>query len=93
MLHENWKDYSEKEINNVKRSKCMNCPYIGKLCGDSNCNNLNHYFCNYLEIAGERRGCRPENCKHHKDKDVPKASINGMGVRTLRVKKWRKEND
>lgn len=27
MLHEFWREYSVREINNTKKRKCINCPY------------------------------------------------------------------
>ena len=27
MLHENWREYSVRELNKTKREKCINCPY------------------------------------------------------------------
>lgn len=62
MLHKNWCDYTEKELDRIKETECVNCKYFKN---SYNKNGLG--YCDYLNIAGERRGVRPENCNHHKE--------------------------
>ena len=92
MLHEKWSDYTKAEVKKIFTNKCMHCPYVGALHRSAN-GAVDEYYCNYIGITEKRRGVRPEDCEHYKDQDVPKVRVDGMGVRTLRVKKGRKEND
>lgn len=70
MTHEHWRQYTKKEIDKIKKEKCVKCPYVsGPLGSDKNkVTNWDAVTCNYICIAHERRGVRPEDCQHYKDK-------------------------
>ena len=36
MLHENWREYTVKELNKTKRSKCIDCPYAKRFGSSGN---------------------------------------------------------
>ena len=78
-LHEKWADYTEKEIYKTIKEKCLHCPYSSteKQSEDfiSNCT------CSYILITGKMRGCRPEDCMHHLDKDVQKPNLQEFSLR------------
>lgn len=72
-LHEKWSEYSEPEIKKIQKDVCHehNCPYRRLISTKNEITNMtsySHFYCNYLMIAGERRGCRPEDCTHYNDK-------------------------
>lgn len=67
-----WSDYSNAEIQQIKKERCANCPYNGRTQADVRSGyNL---YCNYIEIVGHSRGCLPDRCEHYKDskEDVAK---------------------
>lgn len=78
-----WREYSVKQINKVKKEKCINCKY-SKRVGTSGSGgngkeadmgrrksgakvNIGNIYCDYLSMTGTVRGCRPEIC----DKYIP----------------------
>lgn len=63
MLHENWKDYTKEEINEIVNTKCKYCKYK---CGSLQA--ITNIFCDYLSITGKRRETRPEDCQHYLEK-------------------------
>ena len=67
MLHERWKDYKEKEIYENSLKKCSKCKYAVKW-GNVMYKEKPVPACNYMLITGQRRGCRPEDCKYYKEK-------------------------
>lgn len=80
-IHEHWRDYTEKEIYEIQKEKCIrnNCQYLKPLTGaeikdeDANTKRL---YCDYLCMAGKLRDCPPEDCSHWKDPAVPKNKKN-----------------
>ena len=85
MLHEFWREYTVKELNSIKREKCLNCPYSKRTGstgeyirpGDPDIYtkgkqkfNLGNIYCDYFMMTNKRRDVRPENCRHYKDKKV-----------------------
>ena len=77
-LHENFSEYTNKEISEIKKNVCAKhkCIYYGGIGGPNkklkgeDC--LMHKCCNYFEYTGKLRGCMPDECKHWKDKKVEK---------------------
>lgn len=68
-LHENWRDYTEDEINDIKEEKCKKCQYSAPF-QYSYCADKKHIMCDYLGKTGHMRGCRPEQCEHYKDEEI-----------------------
>lgn len=74
-LHEHFREYTREEIVEIKQKVCLKhkCPYLQKINdylgkGTGPSNNI----CNYIGKTGHMRGCMPDECKHWKDKNVPK---------------------
>lgn len=66
-LHERWRDYSNKEIVAIKRTKCIVCPYRGVV--STQYGDITRIYCNYLEMTGQARLIRPELCEHYLESD------------------------
>lgn len=68
ILHKEWKDYTEKEINKIKNEKCKHCKYMStgnrSRSGDIS---PRYVVCMYLDHTGTRRTVRPEECEHWKE--------------------------
>lgn len=74
MLHRKWITYTEDEIREIKQTKCVKCPYASVREGRdaSKVANWNSLTCDYILITHKRRGVRPEDCEHYKDKGIKK---------------------
>lgn len=68
-LHKHWSEYTRDEIYKTVNEKCRNYPYAS---GQAMSNDRQRVLCNYMEITGTRRGCRPEDCSHNLDTGVKK---------------------
>lgn len=82
-LHDEWREYSTKEINDIKKRHCAKCKYAkrfgahnaGQTSSEDLIENPNgramiapgQLFCDYLMMVGHKRGCRPEECNHFKE--------------------------
>ena len=77
-LHEHWREYTQEEINQIKRDVCMahKCPYISKINwhigkqGAQHNGSMVQYTCNYILIQQRSRDCMPDVCEYWKDKKV-----------------------
>ena len=75
-LHENFKEYTEAEIRQIKKDVCLKhkCPYVTNIANNNKGKKGNDYYtnkcCNYLLYAGKRRDCMPDECTHYLDKGV-----------------------
>lgn len=72
-LHKNFREYTQKELNEIKEQHCMKhkCPYLGRL---FTCNAYNrkdtsssNKTCNYCLYTGKCRGYMPDDCPHYMD--------------------------
>lgn len=79
-LHENFRDYTEKEITRIKKRVCIkhNCPYLNSISHVSKATekSLLNKCCFYAVYAEHSRGCMPDECTHWKDKNVKKTRFN-----------------
>lgn len=66
--HENWRDYTFREIVAIKKAKCLHCPYAGHM--STTVDNLYGIYCDYLSRTGEAREVRPEICTHYLDTEI-----------------------
>ena len=62
-LHERWRDYTAEEISAIKKEKCIQCGYAGRL--SVGVESLSGLYCDYLSRTGESRDVRPECCMHY----------------------------
>lgn len=58
-----WYKMSDSDINKIKLEKCSKCVYR---CGFNFRGTAAGILCNYLEITGHMRGCRPDQCDKFK---------------------------
>lgn len=68
ILHKEWKDYTEKEINQIKRERCNKCKYMST--GNRTRGGYlspRYVVCMYIDKMHERRGIRPEECEHWRE--------------------------
>ena len=91
MLHEHWRDYTEKEINDIKKKVCIghNCPYL-KYFNNSSKDDAHQAYCDYLCMTGHVPP-RAEVCEHWKDEDVVKPEQPGRAFLTKEEHDWIKE--
>lgn len=88
-LHENFKEYTEKEILEIKEHVCdkHKCPYFGVYHNamiKKSCNKKTKYSnmcCNYFEYTGKLRDCMPDECTHYNDKNVYKPTFADFALR------------
>ena len=76
--HDNFKEYTKKELNDVKRNVCIanKCPYMKKMVVQARSNdNANGCYCDYISMTGHSRGCLPIDCTHYKDENVKKRVV------------------
>lgn len=73
-LHENFIEYTQDEINKIKRDVCTrhNCPYMSFVANTNKSTATSNKCCNYILYTGQMRGCMPDECKHYLDNDVTK---------------------
>lgn len=66
MLHEHWRDYTEDEVNHLKRTICIahDCPYL-KYFNNSSKDDASQAYCDYLCMVGHVPP-RVEVCEHWK---------------------------
>ena len=69
LLHKSFSDYTMKELDKIKKEKCMKCEHFhgtkketrnGR--GDLSC--MNVCQCDYIGDTGHPRVCRPEICPY-----------------------------
>lgn len=77
--HENFRDYTKSEIDEVKKHVCVahNCPYkrtMHQFTGRQK-DNVTQVFCDYISLTGHSRGCLPVDCTHYNDTNVRKKSL------------------
>lgn len=58
-----WYKMSDSDIVKIKQEKCAKCVYR---CGVNFRGTAAGILCNYLEITGHMRGCRPDQCDKFK---------------------------
>lgn len=77
-LHEHFREYTLKEINQIKKDVCVKnkCPYLGVVWNNPNKKkgdiDYANKCCNYILYKGYRRDCMPDECTHYLDKNVKK---------------------
>ena len=77
-LHENFREYTPKEIGEIKKNVCVKhrCPYLSagwsKTDAKKKDPDYTHRSCNYILYTGKMRGCMPDECTYWKDKNVKK---------------------
>ena len=54
ILHKNWREYSIKELNKIKREKCLDCPYSKRFGSSGN----EYKGMDEAEIATNKRGTK-----------------------------------
>lgn len=60
-----WRDYTAKDVQDIVKERCMNCPYSSRTQWKNF--GLASVYCDYLSIVGHSRGCMPYECEHYKD--------------------------
>ena len=90
MFHEHWRDYTEKEINAIKKKVCIghNCPYL-KYFNNSSKDDAHQAYCDYLCMTGHVPP-RAEVCEHWKD-ELPEQPQSGRAFLTKEEHDWIKE--
>lgn len=63
-----WREVTRHEITAIKKEKCQFCMFAGILHGSASYEGAEKIFCDYIGIAGTRRGCRPDQCDKFKRK-------------------------
>lgn len=90
ILHERWMEYTEEEVNAIKRDHCLKhrCPYMLRLGlsegSDRTARDIlpSNKYCDYLELTHSMRETRPELCDHWKDKvQVVRAGIGEVALK------------
>lgn len=91
MLHEHWRDYTEEEINEIKKRVCIDndCPYLKYFNGGGATKCIDLAYCDYLIMAGKHPP-RAEVCEHYKDQNV-KQVYNDKTFLTREEHEWIKE--
>lgn len=89
MLHELWRDYTEEEINRIKKKVCIDhkCPYQKYF--SSNSHAVDNSYCDYLCMTGHIPP-RAEVCEHWKD-ELPEQPQPGRAFLTKEEHDWIKE--
>lgn len=88
-LHERWRDYTEEEINDIKRNVCIahECPYFSALFDGQGTSKEDiartpgGRYCDYICLTGKPRGCMPDQCTKWKDRDRVVKRQNAYGAR------------
>ena len=57
-----WRDLTAREINAIKREKCLHCIYANRYGYSRDTENISMVTCDYISIVGHSRGCRPDAC-------------------------------
>lgn len=70
MEDKRWEDFTEEEINKIKKEKCSKCKYSSRISvskKDNNYFDLRNMTCDYFLKTGNRRPCRPDECELYKE--------------------------
>ena len=54
-----WRDYSDRDVAELKRRQCVKCDYYSM---GGAANFINHGTCDYILIHKHSRGCPPYEC-------------------------------
>ena len=73
--HENFGEYTQEEIKEVKKHVCIGhkCPYMRRFAQQTGrTENYLGVYCDYISLTGHSRGCLPIDCTHYNDTGVRK---------------------